>query len=241
MLRTRVYGESDKIVVFLSRDFGKFSAIAKGALRSRRRFMNALEPFTHVRLGFRTRPGADLAWVEWAEIVRPARNVTRDLDRYAYSIYVLEVIDCMVEGREAEPAIFDLTDDLLREIDSTFPATLAHEILRRFEVRLLELTGFSPRLGGCSRCGLGVTATDEAFRFDPLLGTLLCSRCSDGSGMAVSAEAASTILRLGNGSELPSLEGSLGAEVRVLLQTVIAHHVRRQLKSPALLRDILGL
>ncbi|MGH7823105.1 MAG: DNA repair protein RecO, partial [Candidatus Binatia bacterium] len=107
MLRTRVYGESDKIVTFLTRDFGKLSAIAKGALRSRRRFVNSLEPFTHVRLGFRIRPQSDLAWVESAEIVRPVRNVTRDLDRYAWSTYVLEVLDCMVEGREAEPAVFE--------------------------------------------------------------------------------------------------------------------------------------
>jgi DNA repair protein RecO (recombination protein O) len=38
VLRTREYGESDKIVTFLSRTAGKFSGIAKGAKRSQRRF-----------------------------------------------------------------------------------------------------------------------------------------------------------------------------------------------------------
>ena len=38
-MRSRAYGESDKIVAFLSRDFGKISGIAKGALRSKRRFV----------------------------------------------------------------------------------------------------------------------------------------------------------------------------------------------------------
>ena len=42
------YGESDKIVTFLTRDLGKVTGIAKGAKHSKRRFVNVLEPFTHV-------------------------------------------------------------------------------------------------------------------------------------------------------------------------------------------------
>ena len=49
VLRARPYGESDKIVSFLTEDFGKLSGIAKGALRSRRRFVNSLEPFSLVK------------------------------------------------------------------------------------------------------------------------------------------------------------------------------------------------
>src|SRR5262249_13900999 len=116
VLRSRAYGESDKIVGFLSRDFGKFSGIAKGALRSKRRFVASLEPFTHVRLGFRIRGQSDLCFVESAEIVRAARKLAFDLDRYAYSTYTVELIDSMVEGREAEPAIFDLTETMLQRI-----------------------------------------------------------------------------------------------------------------------------
>jgi DNA repair protein RecO (recombination protein O) len=241
VLRTRVYGESDKIVTFLTRDYGKLSAIAKGALRSRRRFVNALEPFTHVRLGFRIRPHGDLGWVESAEIVRPARNVTRDLDRYAWSTYVLEVIDCMVEGREADSCLFDLAERSLREIDSSFPAPLSQEMLRSFEARLLDITGFTPSLETCSRCAASTTAPGRHPRFNPLLGTVLCERCSDGSGMELSSEALAAAVRLRDESPPAPLAGPLATEVRLLLQTAIAHHVRRPLRSPALLREILGL
>jgi DNA repair protein RecO (recombination protein O) len=54
VLRGRPHGESDKIVTFLTKDWGKVTGIAKGAKRSQRRFVNVLEPFTHVQLRFRS-------------------------------------------------------------------------------------------------------------------------------------------------------------------------------------------
>ena len=53
VLRSRAHGESDKIVTFLTRDWGKVTGIAKGAKRSRHRFVNVLEAFTQVQLRFR--------------------------------------------------------------------------------------------------------------------------------------------------------------------------------------------
>jgi len=55
VLRTRPFGESDKIVSLLTENFGKMTGIAKGALRSRRRFVNSLEPFSLVNLRFQER------------------------------------------------------------------------------------------------------------------------------------------------------------------------------------------
>jgi DNA repair protein RecO (recombination protein O) len=50
VIRVSNYGESDKIVTFFTRDFGKIKGIAKGARRSRKRFQNALDLFSHLRL-----------------------------------------------------------------------------------------------------------------------------------------------------------------------------------------------
>src|SRR5207237_599517 len=85
------------------------------------------------------------------DIVRAARRLAFDLDRYAYSTYVVELIDSMVEGREAEPAMFDLTEAMLQRVDSSAEAP-APEWLRHFDVRLLTLTGPAPRLGRGQRC-----------------------------------------------------------------------------------------
>jgi len=46
-------GESDLLLVLLSPTLGRFSALAKGARRSRKRFVNVLEPFTLLRAHLR--------------------------------------------------------------------------------------------------------------------------------------------------------------------------------------------
>ena len=241
MLRGRAYGESDKIVTFLTRDFGKLSGIAKGAAKSKKRFVASLEPFTHVQLDFRSRPQNDLCFIESAEIVRAARRAALDLDRYAYSTYVVELIDSMVAGREAESQIFELTDEVLALIDSPANASPSPEWLRHFEVRLLGLAGLAPQLETCGRCRRPSFDLPDDSRFNPRNGSLVCSPCSDGGGMRISTSATRAILALREGpaSSVGPLPTPLAAEVRVLLQTFIQYHLHRPLKSPALLRQIL--
>src|SRR5215475_8389966 len=89
VLRTRTYGESDKIVTFLTRDWGKVTGIAKGAKRSRRRFVNVLEPFTHVQLRFRPSRANDLAFILGCDLIRSFRAPGRDLQRYALASYLV--------------------------------------------------------------------------------------------------------------------------------------------------------
>ena len=242
VVRSRAYGEADKIVTFLTRDHGKLAGIAKGAAKSRRRFVGSLEPATEIRLTFRSRAQSDLCFVEAAEIIRSRHRLTRDLDRYAYTTYVLEVLDCMVEGREAEPAVYDLARSLLAEIDEREGAPPGAEVLRFFEMRLLTLCGLEPRLAVCRRCGRPSSESRSA-RFDPIGGGIACERCENGSGIALSSASLSALHELRSASlgNVPVLAGPVAGEVRVLLQTFLQHHVRRPLKSPALLREILGI
>ena len=83
VVRARVFGESDKIVTFLTRDLGKVTGIAKGAKRSKRRFVNVLEPFTHVSLRLRQRPASDLAFISACELHDAPRSFTLDLQKFA--------------------------------------------------------------------------------------------------------------------------------------------------------------
>ena len=71
ILRTYTLGESDRIVVFLTRDRGKKRGVAKNARQSRRRFGGALEPMTCGRVGYFERERRDL--VVWTSS-RPVRS-----------------------------------------------------------------------------------------------------------------------------------------------------------------------
>src|SRR4051812_50185077 len=65
ILRTYKLGESDRIVVFLTRDRGKKRGVAKNARQSRRRFGGGLEPMTYGRVGYVERERRELVRVDY--------------------------------------------------------------------------------------------------------------------------------------------------------------------------------
>ena len=48
MLRIAPHGESDKLATWYDARLGRVTAIAKGAQKSKKRFMNKLEPFSQL-------------------------------------------------------------------------------------------------------------------------------------------------------------------------------------------------
>ena len=70
ILKTYTLGESDRIVVFLTRDRGKKRGVARNARQSRRRFGGALEPLTHGRVGYVERERRELVHVQYVEPIR---------------------------------------------------------------------------------------------------------------------------------------------------------------------------
>src|SRR5258705_6507581 len=70
ILRSYKLGESDRLVVFLTRDRGKKRGVAKNARQSRRRFGGALEPLTCGRVGYVEHERRDLVRVDYVEGTR---------------------------------------------------------------------------------------------------------------------------------------------------------------------------
>src|SRR5436305_485907 len=92
ILRTYKLGESDRIVVFLTRDRGKKRGVAKNARQSRRRFGGALEPLTLGRVGYLERERRDLVRLDYVEPMRSPMTVI-DGESLGYVEYFAELID----------------------------------------------------------------------------------------------------------------------------------------------------
>lgn len=173
VLRWRAYGESDKIVTFLTRDFGKITGIGKGARNSRRRFPNSLELLARVRVHFRQRSEATLAFLESCELLGPSSSFMEP-ERLAYGAYLAELAEQMTVDWNPVPETYDLLEEALLSLESG-PATAS--FLRAYELKLLERSGFAPPLHECSRCQ-GPLAVDGDPHFGPLQGVFWCRRCA---------------------------------------------------------------
>ena len=175
--RSTNYGESDKIVTFFTRDFGKIRGIAKGARRSRKRFQNALGLFSHIRLIFFDREGVGLVRAESGDILHTFPNIRENLIKIYYGNYFLELVNEMAGEREANLEAFNLLLSFLLSLEE---GETQEERLRMFEIRMLSLFGYRPNLKQCDLCKKGwedLRETPNLF-FSPEKGAMICEGCS---------------------------------------------------------------
>src|ERR1700694_3970671 len=107
ILRTYKLGESDRIVVFLTRDRGKKRGVAKNARQSRRRFGGALEPLTYGRVGYVERERRDLGRLDYVEQLRSPLSAI-DGEALGYVSYFAELIDEWAQEADPNEALFRL-------------------------------------------------------------------------------------------------------------------------------------
>jgi len=145
ILRTYKLGESDRIVVFLTRDRGKKRGVAKNARQSRRRFGGALEPLTCGRIGYLERERRDLVSVHYVEPLRSPLSAAQG-DALGYVEYFAELLDEWAPEADPNETLFRLGASMVDAIADGVPID---PLARYFEYWLLRLQGVyeaDPRL-----------------------------------------------------------------------------------------------
>src|SRR5207244_7778600 len=137
ILRTYKLGESDRIVVFLTRDRGKKRGVAKNARQSRRRFGGALEPLTCGRVGYMERERHDLVSLNYVEVLRSPLSAL-DGEALGYVSYFAELIDEWAPEADPNETLFRLGASMVEAIATGVPI---EPLARYFEFWLLRLQG----------------------------------------------------------------------------------------------------
>lgn len=236
ILRSRSYGESDKIVTFLTADAGKLTGIAKGAKNSRRRFANCLDPFTRVRVQFRVRVGASLVFMESCDLLQPPGELV-DPTKFAYGSYLTELVDQLTAEAQPVSELYALLAEGLNQLRSG-AATAA--FLRGFELRLLHHTGYGPELQHCVRCHRALQLAERAF-LDPMHGSIVCTDCRE-TGESLVSVAGQTLALLEAIKAAPlgdvrmrRFSTATAAEAAQLMGHLLALHLPRALRSMRLI------
>ena len=167
ILRTYKLGESDRIVVFLTRDRGKKRGVAKNARQSRRRFGAGLEPLTWGRVGYVERERRDLVRLEYVEILRSPLSAI-DGAALGYVSYFAELIDEWAPEADPNETLFRLGASMVDAIAAGVPID---PLARYFEHWLLRLQGvYEPddRLSDEARAFLVAARSCSPYRLGEL-------------------------------------------------------------------------
>lgn len=166
-------GEADKLVTLLTAKRGKVKAVAKGARRSRSRFGAALEPFTHCQvILFEKKPTA-LMRMNQAEILNPFMKIRQTLEQIQAASRMAQIVSAILPEGEANPNIFSLLLTGLGEVEQI---DRLEWLVRIFEIRCLQHSGYQARLDQCLICHREINSM--SVYFSPKNGGTVCGSCA---------------------------------------------------------------
>jgi DNA repair protein RecO (recombination protein O) len=214
--------------------------VAKGAKRSRRRFGANLDLLAHVRIHGFERPNRDLVRIEGADLLDYYEGIRQDLLAFARACYLAEWTEGCTAEREPLPGLFPL---LLQVLTLFEEKTGGEELLRIFEMKLLNLAGYGPRLGRCVSCERSLNRVKKVS-IHTARGGALCGNCSVDAtrGIPISLGTARILedAREVTLDRLHRIAFSSKAlqESRALLRSFYEYHVGRQLRSTSFLEAV---
>lgn len=240
VLRVTEFSETSCVVLVFTRQFGKLSALAKGARRPKSPFEAALDVLAVCRIVFLHKSGDLLDLLTEARLERRFRSARSDLTRLYAGYYVAELLDGLTDARDPHPKLFDEADSALRGLDQGADVGV---VVLRFEMAALHQLGHLPLLSECAACG-GSVDSAERVAFGLLAGGLLCGRCRAGQRqvIAVRRETIDTLRafsgdeqRPGQADDIPQL---VRGELRGLVNQYIAHLLGHRPKLHAYLGEL---
>ncbi len=172
ILRHLDYGEADRIVTLFTPVQGRIKAFAAHARKSRKRFGAALDLFASSEITWSPRSRGDLLKLTGTELVCLRPHIRESLPAFALANYACELVELLLEEGQPLPELYALLQALLDALDAGEDPGTGRLL---YELRLVQLLGYTPHLRHCSLCQ---TALGEGrFLFHLLSGGAVCGRC----------------------------------------------------------------
>ncbi len=219
-LRVHPFGNTSKIVVWLSRTHGKLATLAKGSQRERSAFLGQVDLFYTCEILFYARETRHLHILKECYPLATRTAFRTDWRACAAASYAAGLLDRAIPFGPVSPGLFDL---LAGTLDALAVRTPGPAFLPRLEIRLLHELGLAPRWDSCSRCRRPLDG-DVPARLDAAHGALLCAPCANGQGQPVSPPALQILRQMLDGSTPPSIPERVFREIRALTGGLLEHH-----------------
>jgi DNA repair protein RecO (recombination protein O) len=174
VLDCRDHGESDLIVTFFCQHHGRLTGIAKGAKRSKKRFVNKLEIFSSLRILHTTPKNNRLAFIAEADLLDGFISLRKDISCYTTANVIRELTLLATKEVEGDEELYPL---LIWVFSSLNSGRAPLPTLIFFLIRFFAIIGYSPQLDNCLGCGEQVQ-TETSYSFHISTGGIRCSRCN---------------------------------------------------------------
>jgi len=235
VLRAVDYGEGNRILSVLTKQAGKLSMMARGAKKVKSRFSAVSQPFTYGEFViFRSSPQS-MGTINSSELIRSHQRLREELVLSAYAAYLAEMTNRLVEDGERIEGLFE---QLLAAFQALEDGKDAEVITNIYEMNMLAIAGFMPKLDACVMCGSG---SAELIAWSVEHGGAVCRSCRFRDPQAMEAgEKVLKLLRLFQQVDLRRIGNiNISAANKALVSRLIRTYMDGQLHVRWKSRDFL--
>ncbi len=234
VLSKRAYGESDRIIHLFTLGVGKVSAIAKGAGKSQKRFMNTLEPFNHIGVEYFEKHGRGMVRIENADLLNSNSGIETNIKRACSASFFAEFVSRLTREREAHSDLFNALKECLDTFKIKDPGYL--DILHN-ELRMLDILGYHPNFDTCVFCNAGVDERDRIY-FSRERGGILCGTCSRSLPHRICSQGLMQGFIAARQMQDSFATKALQHEAQEIMEGFIAYHIDVDFRSYKLLKTL---
>lgn len=226
ILNRRAFKESDLLVTFLSRDFGKMTAMAIGAKKIKSKLAGHLEPLREVKL--------------MVAVGREIHKLGQAVTMNTFGVQRGQTPEAVWQAQRAAGLVEKVSpqwqketkiyDFLKQFLIFNFQSKFFPNLWSFFSFELLRLAGLAPELQNCLHCHEKISPGKN--RFDFLHGGLICSNCAiktKEENQPISNEAIKVLRYLQHYSLAKSLalklNDSLSLEIKNLAENFVNYQI----------------
>ncbi|MCH2201088.1 MAG: DNA repair protein RecO [Fuerstiella sp.] len=222
VIRQADFSETSRVITLFSKEFGKSSALAKGAKRLKGPFDAGIDLLSRCRVVFIRKSSGSLDLLTEARLVSRFAPSGTNINSLYGGYYVADLLNGLTEEYDPAPEIYDLATDTLTKLMATDQHSLTSVV--EFELGILRLSGLLGSLTECTVCGSPVTQSGQPLskKFAPWIsqGGLLCADCRrpEFSGRSISAGSVAAL------RQLSSDDSQLSGRLRLTKQQIVECH-----------------
>ena len=233
IMRIKEFGESDLLVGYFTPDKGRLKGVAKGARRSRVRFVNCLDLFCLANLEYELKARKDLHFLHSGKLINAFPGIRSDFSSLSLASYMVELTEILFPPAVVAGEAFALMKNAFFALNDNDRI----DILRlHFEARAMTLGGYGIDCKKCCSCQREYTGKGRAV-FRATRGSIACLACEPETqrspGLAPETVEALKIMQSRPWSDVRDLPltGEIISEIRPVHRLHLEHQLGRRLKT----------
>lgn len=168
------YSDSSKIAHFYTKDFGKISAIIKGARAKNNKIGAIIDPINLLEIVFYRKETREIQLVSNAELISFFPDTKNDFDKLKFSYAIIELVNMLTHESEVNLRLFNGMKKILESINAS--KETPDILFMRFFVFILQEAGFELQLNACILCEKKIKGSEiNGFNYEK---GILCKACS---------------------------------------------------------------